>query len=174
MKLLDRATLSPDQAGSIALSNFAFEMRGIRLLLDFYDDATKDYAPAKRDPNLEYLKRAGIILVATAWETLIETILTIQFEDRLANASSPDEVRSPFNRVAEKWLGATKAKPKPPDGNFPPPHGKFPHPQSARHHQNCPKDSAHILHSNFFILHSHHSSFCLLKQSSASLSAPRA
>jgi hypothetical protein len=109
---LDRTTLTPDKAAMAALMNFAFELRGVRTLLDLYDDATDDIL-ARRDPNLEVLKRAGIILTVTAWETLIETILTAQFETRVANASTPDDIKSTFNHVAQAWLDSTK--PKPPD-----------------------------------------------------------
>lgn len=107
---LDRTTLTPDQAMRAAFINCGFDLRGVSTLLDLYDDMTREVS-GTRDPNLEVLKRAGIILTVTAWETLIENVLTSKFEERLAHAQTPDDIRGAFNFVAQAWLDSTKPRP---------------------------------------------------------------
>lgn len=67
---------------------------------------------------LEVLKRAGLVLAVTAWETFIEDTLEEQFEKRLSLAKTPKDIESTFNSVAEAWLQRAqqqRAPVKPPD-----------------------------------------------------------
>ncbi|MGQ0604862.1 MAG: HEPN domain-containing protein [Anaerolineales bacterium] len=108
---ISRESLTPDMVAPAALMNLRWELDGVRALLNTYDDLVVDWS-ARRDPNLEVLKRAGIILTVTAGETFIENILIAQFEARLGQALNPDTMRETFNFVAQTWLDT---KPKPPD-----------------------------------------------------------
>lgn len=80
------------------------------MLRAFYDQETKKRAGRSSLHN-EVLKRAGIILSITAWETYIEDTLTARFKYRIAQCKEPREMQSAFNLVAEEWLNS---KPTPP------------------------------------------------------------
>jgi hypothetical protein len=99
-----------------ATGNFAFAMNDIYSLVDFYDKQTGSGKPA---PKYGVFKRTATILTVTAWETFVEDTLTNEFTMLLQNASTPDEVQSPFNLVANKWRAEIRdnssASPKPPD-----------------------------------------------------------
>lgn len=99
-----------------ARHNFDFALNDVRSLLKTHDSQTKRKR-GKPDESLEVLKRAGVILVVSAWETFIEDTLLEQLTDRLKKASNPQQLRSTFNSVAENWLNppSDKLKPKPPD-----------------------------------------------------------
>lgn len=96
--------------------NFDFALDDVRTLLNIHDSQTKRKR-GKPDESLEVLKRAGVILVVSAWETFVEDTLVEQLTDRLKKASKAQELSSTFNSVAENWLNppSDKLRPKPPD-----------------------------------------------------------
>src|SRR5947209_3115977 len=96
---------------SQAFLNFKISILDAAMIRAVYDDQTKK-GTGVTPQYLEVLKRAGIIVSITAWETYIEDSITAQFEDRIKKASHPSEIQSAFNLVAQEWLGPT---PKPPD-----------------------------------------------------------
>jgi hypothetical protein len=110
---LDKRTLTHQQAALAAFLNLSMELKDIGYLLELYDDIARETS-GSRDPHREVLKRAGVILAVTAWETLIEDVLTAKFEERLEQAQTPDDVRSTFNLAADRWLPESPKRPKPP------------------------------------------------------------
>jgi hypothetical protein len=100
-----------------ALVTFRLALKEARALLDFHDEARHNANQNNR--NLEVFKRAGIILIVTAWETFIEDILELYVNQKLDNASSPSEMQKAFNAVAQIWYVAILNKqdghPKPND-----------------------------------------------------------
>jgi hypothetical protein len=66
------------------------------------------------NPYLEVLKRAGIILTVTTWETFIEDALEEAVRARLDRAQDPKEMIGTFNAVATDWLN-NKGNVKPPN-----------------------------------------------------------
>lgn len=98
-----------------ASGNFAFAVSDIYHLLDFYDEQTGTGRP---DPRFEVLKRTGVILTITAWETFVEDVLTAEFTKQLDQSKAPGDVQSVFNLVAQKWQarirGDGRDSPKPP------------------------------------------------------------
>ncbi|HEV2860769.1 MAG TPA: HEPN domain-containing protein [Pyrinomonadaceae bacterium] len=96
---------------SIEFIHFNLGLIDAHLLRALYDEEMKENLTiAKR--YLDVLKRAGIIVGITAWETYIEDKIKSQFEKNIEQAVSPKDIQSAFNSVAEEWLSA---KPKPPD-----------------------------------------------------------
>ncbi len=78
-------------------------MSDVQNLLDIHDDKSEKKTGTP-DKSLEVLKRAGVFLVISAWETFIEDTLREQFTTRLNDATSPDQLLSTFNSVAANWL----------------------------------------------------------------------
>lgn len=60
----------------------------------------------------EVVRRVGIILTVTAWETFIEDTIKREFEEKLKNANSPQDVQKAFNTVADAWLQSKPRSPK--------------------------------------------------------------
>lgn len=101
---------------TVARINFDNALTDLRTLLSIHDRETQQ-TPGKPDRGLEVLKRAGVILAVTAWETFVEDTLTQQFKERMREALSPSEVQSAFNAAAEDWLypkSDSSSRPKPP------------------------------------------------------------
>ncbi len=92
--------------------NFEYAMSDVQNLLDIHDEKSEKKTGTP-DKSLEVLKRAGLFLVISAWETFIEDTLREQFVIRLNGATNPDQLLSTFNSVAANWLF-------PPDGNTSP------------------------------------------------------
>jgi hypothetical protein len=101
---------------SFARWHFEFALNDVRVLLKMHDNQTQRKR-GKPDASLEVLKRSGLILTVTAWESFIEDTLVEQVATRLKKISTPQELNSVFNTVAEAWLNpqVNKGKPKPPD-----------------------------------------------------------
>lgn len=93
-----------------ARSNFEFSLGDVKTLLNLHDSKT-GRGKGRPARELEVLKRAGVILAVTAWETFIEDALKEEFRERVNSARSPKDVESPFNSVARTWLARNKLKP---------------------------------------------------------------
>lgn len=105
------------RAATIARFNFEYALTDVSILLENHDSQTRRER-GRPDRDLEVFKRAGIILVVTAWEAYIEDTLTVQFTKRLKSANTPQDMENTFNAVAQAWLGLSDMhvpKPKPPD-----------------------------------------------------------
>lgn len=89
-------------------SNFDFALGDVKILLNLHDSKT---GGGKGRPvrELEVLKRAGVILAVTAWETFIEDSLEEKFRAKINGASSPKDVEGTFNAVAQAWLARDEA-----------------------------------------------------------------
>jgi len=96
---------------SIALANFEFAIDDVRRLLKLHDAETKRHS-GRPSRQIEFFKRAAIILSITAWESFIEDALRSCGRQRIASAASPLEVEGTFNSIAQSWL---QQSPKPPD-----------------------------------------------------------
>lgn len=83
--------------------NFDFSLEDVRILLRLHDSKTGG-GRGKPARELEVLKRAGVILAVTAWETFVEDTLEREVLERLANAKSPKDIQGTFNSVANAWL----------------------------------------------------------------------
>jgi hypothetical protein len=90
--------------------NFEHAIRDVTQLLEIHDGKTAAKA-GRPDRELEVLKRAGVILVVTAWESYVEDTLREQFLPRLAKAYAPSDVLSAFNGAADTWLQGKNANP---------------------------------------------------------------
>lgn len=88
---------------TIARVNFDFALDDVRILLRFHDSTTGG-GRGKPARDLEVLKRAGVILAVTAWETFVEDTLAREFRQKLAGAKGPKDIQSTFNSVASAWL----------------------------------------------------------------------
>ncbi len=96
--------------------NLDFALQDVRSLLNVHDSRT-ERRRGKPNESLEVLKRSGLILTVSAWETFVEDSLIEQMTKRLENASTPQELLSTFNSVAQAWLtpSTDKKRPKPSD-----------------------------------------------------------
>jgi hypothetical protein len=94
-----------------ALTNFTFAMEDVKRLMAIHD-AQRPPKAGRPSRQLEVFKRAAIILTVTAWESFIEETIQACTESKLAKATSPFDIQSTFNSVAEEWLGNN---PKPPE-----------------------------------------------------------
>jgi hypothetical protein len=104
-------TSKSSESQSREFIHFNLGLIDAHLLRALYDEEMEEnVTTAKR--YLDVLKRAGIIVGITAWETYIEDIIRSRFEKNIEQAVSPKDIQSAFNSVAEEWLSA---KPKPPD-----------------------------------------------------------
>jgi hypothetical protein len=63
---------------------------------------------SKSGRNLDVLRRAGIILLITAWETFVEDLLRAMFLERLESANNPSDLQRTFNTIACVWLEERK------------------------------------------------------------------
>ncbi len=117
-----RSKTSPDSAvkeinalihkhPSDAFLDFITALLDAHALRAFYDELKQEWGENSAR-ELEVLKRGGIILAITAWETYIENKLNHGFDALIKEATAPSDILSAFNTVAEEWLGS---KPKPPD-----------------------------------------------------------
>lgn len=84
-------------------SAFEEAVRDVKHLLELHDSET-GRRRGRPSPYVEVLKRAGVVLAVTAWETFIEDALKSAVEQRLAQAESPVALRGTFNAVASAWL----------------------------------------------------------------------
>jgi hypothetical protein len=80
-------------------------------LIEIHDARTG--GKAGRPPvQLEALKRSSLILAVTAWESFVEDTVQQQLEKRLNAATTPSQVQSIFQAVAQEWLeGARRYAP---------------------------------------------------------------
>lgn len=92
--------------------SFSFDtaIADVEHLLELHDIETKKKR-GHSNPYLEVLKRAGIILSVTAWETFIEDALEAAVIARLDQAQNPKELSGTFNAVAADWLFNRDIKP---------------------------------------------------------------
>jgi RiboL-PSP-HEPN len=90
--------------------NFDFALGDVKILLSLHDQRTGG-GKGRPARELEVLKRAGVILAVTAWETFIEDTLEERFQAKIKAAQSPKDVESTFNSVAQAWLAREKLKP---------------------------------------------------------------
>src|SRR5215472_2676416 len=96
---------------TFARANFDFAMRDVARLLQLYDAGVRE----RRGPpsaDLEVFKRAGLILAVTAWESFVEDTVTSEFKVRLGDATTPRDVLTAFNTVAERWLSEKRRPPE--------------------------------------------------------------
>lgn len=98
---------------TIARVNFNSALHDVRILLRFHDSRTGG-SRGKPARELEVLKRAGVILAVTAWETFVEDTLERQFRERIATAKGPEDIRGTYNSVAHAWLQENRTL-QPPD-----------------------------------------------------------
>ena len=96
---------------SFALANFEFAIDDVKRLLKLHDAETKRHS-GRPSRQIEFFKRAAIILSVTAWESFIEDTIRSCGRQRIAAAASPFEVEGTFNSIAQSWL---QQAPKPPD-----------------------------------------------------------
>jgi hypothetical protein len=94
-----------------ANGNFKSALDDVKALIRFHDSETGGGIGRPAD-ELEVLKRAGVILAVTAWETFVEDTLEEQFDVRLRAAKVPKDIESTFNSVASAWLQRGPSKPE--------------------------------------------------------------
>jgi hypothetical protein len=83
----------------IACFNLASQLDDIGfLVIDYDQNIEHGFADTT---TLDIYTRSGIILCITAWETFIENILSIEFENRMSSITTPDEIRHTTNSVAQ-------------------------------------------------------------------------
>lgn len=96
-------------------TNFHFAAGQAIRLLSIHDGFTRQKR-GRPSEDLEALKRAALILIVTAWESFVECTVERELKKRLQMATSPSDVASTFNVVAQQWLMQSGSnKPKPPD-----------------------------------------------------------
>lgn len=92
---------------STARASFEHALIDVDILLGYGDE--RFLGPHNRpDRDLGVLRRAGVILVVTAWESYIEDTLRHEFGKRLNDAATPGDMESAFNKVANWWLSSEK------------------------------------------------------------------
>jgi len=99
------------KALSKSFANFIGFMRDVSDLIEIHDlliSKRKIKAAAepvrRRGRNLDVLRRAGIILLVTAWETHIEDVVRSEFSARLKVAIGPTDIEPLFNSIGNAWL----------------------------------------------------------------------
>jgi hypothetical protein len=73
---------------SFALANFEFAIDDVKRLLKLHDAETKRHS-GRPSRQIEFFKRAAIILSVTAWESFIEDTIRSCGRQRIAAAASP-------------------------------------------------------------------------------------
>lgn len=114
---IEAMSTDPDKsAGMItqAGDNFQFSLSDVYALLAV-DLGKTDALSQVGQQNRDVFVRAGVILTVTAWETFIEDTLALHFQKRLREASTPGDIQSTFNRIAQAWIDQVRGRPKPPD-----------------------------------------------------------
>ena len=96
---------------SLARINFDCAIADVNRLLELHAAETKRER-GRPSRHVEVLKRAGLILSVTAWESFFEDTIRGCAERRIAAAASPRDVQKLFNSVAQAWL---QESPKPPE-----------------------------------------------------------
>jgi HEPN superfamily RiboL-PSP-like protein len=93
-----------------ARGNFESALADVKTLLRFHDSETGGGTGRPAD-ELEVLKRAGLVLAVTAWETFVEDTLEEEFGKRLSDAKAPKDIQVTFNSVADAWLQRAPKRP---------------------------------------------------------------
>lgn len=104
--------MDPKVIVDIVMTKLDFEeaIKDIDILLQLHDLVTGG-TPGRPKQELAVLKRSGIILTVTAWETFVEDTLVSQFELKLEKAINTNDLQSAFNAVAQSWLQSQKLSP---------------------------------------------------------------
>jgi hypothetical protein len=110
-QIIKQENLTSHKKEVAAMYNFIINVREIQAIMVLYNKYSK--AKGNWVSSIEVLKRASIILLITAWETIIEDLIILESKRRIESATSPKEVKHAFTQCANKWL--LESKPKPPD-----------------------------------------------------------
>lgn len=102
-KAEERVCHSSIEFVSLARINFDFAIEDVERLLKLHDTETRGKR-GRPSRQIEVFKRAAIILSVTAWESFIEDTIRASAEEKVRVATSPTDISSTFNSVAQAWL----------------------------------------------------------------------